>query len=86
VTPAALQAPHRAADWDRCAGADRVLIAQDTTCSNFTAHRATQGLGPIESLRDQGILVHSALALTTTNVYPAMSFSGAPNPSIPLAA
>ena len=40
------------------------LIAQDTTYFNFTGH---EGLGPIESLHDQGILVHSA-PLTTDGV------------------
>ena len=43
VTPAAIHAPHREATWQRWAGLVRVLIAQDTTYFNFTAHPATQG-------------------------------------------
>jgi hypothetical protein len=40
-----------------------VLVVQDTTALDYSAHRKTQGLGPVTS-KGQGLLVHSALALT----------------------
>ncbi len=45
-----------------------VLIAQDTTYFNYTSHPATEGLGPMGSGLDQGLLLHSALAMTTDGV------------------
>ena len=69
VTPQAILAPHGVATWTRCDGMSRVLeVAQDTTYFTFTGHPATQGLGPIESENDQGLIVHSALAITTDGV------------------
>ena len=68
VTPAKLLAPHQAATWERCASEKFVLIAQDTTYLNFTRHTATTGLGPIGSGSELGLLLHSALALTTDGV------------------
>lgn len=68
VTPAKLLEPHQAATWERCASAQIVLIAQDTTYFNFTSHAATAGMGPIGSGTEQGFLLHSALALTTEGV------------------
>ncbi len=68
VLPAAMLASHRDATWARCAEEPWVLIAQDTTYFNFTSHPQTTGLGPIESLQDIGLLVHSALAMTTQGV------------------
>lgn len=44
-----------------------VLAVQDTTSLNYTAHFATEGLGPIGSTADgpQGLHLHSTLAFTT---------------------
>ena len=68
VTSAQILAPHQAATWERCAQEEWVLIAQDTTYFNYTSHPATEGLGPIGSGPDQGLLLHSALAMTTDGV------------------
>lgn len=41
-----------------------VLAIQDTTYLNFTAHKATEGLGPIGTKRGlRGLVVHSTLAV-----------------------
>lgn len=68
VTPSAILAPHREATWARSVGQSRILVAQDTTYLNFTGHAATQGLGPVESLNDRGLMVHTGLAITTDGV------------------
>ena len=68
VTPAKILAPHFEATWDRSGEQPIVLIAQDTTYFNYSSHKAFQGGGPIESLNDKGILVHSALAMTPQGV------------------
>ena len=68
VTPAAILAPHTEATWARGAGLPRVLVAQDTTYFNFTRHPATVGLGPIQSVDDHRLIVHSALAMTPEGV------------------
>ncbi len=68
VTPDAILAPHRDATWDRSSQEPWVLIAQDTSYFNYTSHPATQGLGPIERENDQGLMVHTALAMTAEGV------------------
>ena len=40
-----------------------VLLLHDTTELDYTAHRHTQGLGPIGNGRGQGLLLHSMLAV-----------------------
>lgn len=43
-----------------------VLAVQDTTSLNYTAHPATQGMGPINTKKDAGVglLLHSTMAFT----------------------
>lgn len=43
-----------------------VLAVQDTTTLNYTAHPATEGLGPINTRKDQGVglLLHDTLAFS----------------------
>jgi len=43
-----------------------VLAVQDTTTLNYTAHPATEGLGPINTTKDQGVglVLHDTLAFT----------------------
>jgi hypothetical protein len=43
-----------------------VLAVQDTTTLNYTAHPATEGLGPINTTKDHGVglLLHDTLAFT----------------------
>lgn len=62
-----LLAGHYAATARRCAAHPLVLVAQDTTSFDFTTHPATHALGPIgSSPQRQGLLAHSALALSPT--------------------
>ena len=68
VTPAAILAPHRQATGDRSGQESWVLIAQDTSYFNYTHHPATEGLGPVERAEDQGLMVHTALAMTAEGV------------------
>ena len=68
VTPEAILAPHRKATGDRSGQESWVLIAQDTRDFNYTRHPATQGLGPVEREDDLGLMVHTALAMTTEGV------------------
>lgn len=59
-----LLAGHYAATAQRCAELPVVLIAQDTTVFSYK-HTQLEGLGPISgSKHTQGLLGHSALALT----------------------
>jgi hypothetical protein len=67
VNPHALQQPHRQRTRALCRLAGRVLILQDTTELDHTAHaRRTRGLGRIGNGGGLGLFQHSALAVTTT--------------------
>jgi len=55
---------HRAAVVARGHQAGVVLAIQDTTDFNFSSHRHTQGLGFINQSEQQGIKVHSCLAVS----------------------
>ena len=63
--PEAIRAAHYQATKARLAGGGRVLAVQDTTSLDFTAHPATDGLGPLETARRVGLFVHSTLAVGT---------------------
>jgi hypothetical protein len=58
--------PHYQATWQRLQPQRLVLAVQDTTTLNYTAHPATEELGPISSQAEgaQGLLLHSTLAFT----------------------
>lgn len=58
---------HYQATARRAAGEAVVLAVQDTTSLNYTAHRATEMLGPIGARAEGavGMLVHSTLAFNT---------------------
>ncbi len=57
--------PHYHATESRMAGHKVVLAVQDTTSLNYTAHPATEGLGPVgNSIKAQGLQVHSTLIVT----------------------
>lgn len=51
---------------ERIRGHRLVLAVQDTTTLNYTAHPATEGLGPINTTKDRavGLVVHDTLAFT----------------------
>lgn len=66
ATMQTLLAAHFEATAQRMAAQPIVLAVQDTTSLNYTAHAATDGLGPIGTKPQgpQGLIVHSTLAFT----------------------
>jgi len=68
VTPEAIRAAHRESTVERLAGQETVLAIQDTTSLSLSSHRAMTGLGPIDSHKTPGLLVHSVLAATAQGV------------------
>lgn len=64
-----LLAGHVAQTGQRCREQAEVVVAQDTTDVNYTTHKGATGLGPINGNADsRGLLLHTALALTTEGV------------------
>jgi hypothetical protein len=63
VTTAALLAPHLTATRAAAAQPPVVLFVQDGSELDYSAHRATTGLGPLGDGRKQGLLLQSALAV-----------------------
>lgn len=68
ISDAALLASHVQATTARVAAEPLVLAVQDTTLLDWTAHAATTGLGMLASPQQQGLLVHSTLAVTPERV------------------
>jgi hypothetical protein len=66
VTMEVLLKAHVESAVDRIRGHRLVLAVQDTTSLNYTAHPATEGLGPINTAQDGavGLVVHDTLAFT----------------------
>ena len=58
--------PHYQATWQRTGREKIVLAVQDTTSLNYTAHPATEDLGPIGSHvdRSMGLLLHDTMAFS----------------------
>lgn len=58
--------PHRRASYERIAEHQIVLCPQDTTTLNYSAHPATENLGPISSRETgpMGLIVHDTLAFS----------------------
>lgn len=65
VYPAAILDGHRGETIKRIKENNVILSVQDTTLFDFTAHPGTKGLGPTGSEGLLGILMHTALAVTT---------------------
>jgi hypothetical protein len=64
-----LLAGHVAQTARRCGEQAEVVVAQDTTDVNYTTHKGTRGLGPINANpHSRGLLLHTALALTPDGV------------------
>lgn len=63
VTPEKLLEPHLAATIERMQGQAVVLLVQDTTEEDFSAH-PPEGSGPLRSLKTRGYLDHTTLAVT----------------------
>jgi hypothetical protein len=61
-----LLAPHYQATAARAAEQPVVLAVQDSSSLNYTAHPATEGLGPLNTTRDAslGLWLHDTLAFT----------------------
>ena len=57
---------HVEATVQRVTAHEVVLAVQDTTTLNYTAHPATEDLGPINTQKDQsvGLLLHDTLAFS----------------------
>lgn len=66
----AILEPHYAATEARVREHSLVLVAQDTTSLNYSAHPHTQGLGPIgtQSEKVRGLMVHDTMAFTAQGV------------------
>jgi hypothetical protein len=58
--------PHIASTIERLQEHKVVLAVQDTSSLNYTAHPATEGLGPINTTKDRlkGLLLHDTMAFT----------------------
>jgi Transposase DNA-binding/Transposase Tn5 dimerisation domain len=68
VTPESIRAAHREKTIERAKEYGTILAVQDTTSLNYSAHKATEGLGPIDGHGTQGIHVHSVLAVSPDGV------------------
>lgn len=68
VTPAGIRAAALPAVQERAVAAETVVLVQDTTTLNFSAHPATAGLGDLGNGRSLGLWVHSALAVSLAGV------------------
>jgi hypothetical protein len=65
-----LLVPHIEATAKRMEAHPVVLVAQDTTSLNYNTHKATEGLGPINTHVDgaQGLKLHDTIAFTPEGV------------------
>jgi len=66
--PEAIRQAVREACVARMTSVDVVLATEDTTVFNFTAHPATEGLGPIGHSQLSGFFMHSVLAVSDEGV------------------
>jgi Transposase DNA-binding len=62
IAPQDVLLRHSEATYSRLSAVPLVVTAQETTAVDWTAHPATQGLGPLGHTAGQGRLVHSTLA------------------------
>ena len=68
VTPEKMLQSHIEATQRRMASVKLVLAVQDTTYLDWTSHPDTEGLGPLVSASQQGLLAHSTLAISEERV------------------
>jgi Transposase DNA-binding/Transposase Tn5 dimerisation domain len=68
VTPHHIRAAHRDATLQRLRTQDTVLVIQDTTELNYSAHPHTTGLGHLDNAVTQGLKVHSGIAASRAGV------------------
>lgn len=63
VTLEALIEPHREMTLARARQVDVVLLVEDSTELDYTAHSSTTGLGPVGDGNEHGLILHSTLAI-----------------------
>jgi hypothetical protein len=68
VLPEAILRGHTQVTVERMAEARVILAVQDTTTLNYSQHPATLGLGAITKPGQQGLLLHTTLAMTPERV------------------
>lgn len=68
VSTDAIRAAHAHATAERALHHSTILVLQDTTELNYTAHPNTTGLGPLDNPLCRGLKVHSGLAASTDGV------------------
>lgn len=68
ISPDEILKSHILASINRLREHPIILAVQDTTYLDWTAHPATEGLGPLASAFQQGLLLHSTLAITPGKV------------------
>jgi len=59
---------HQAKTIQRLQGEEWVLVAQDTTELNYTSHKKAEGLGGLRHSGEQGLYVHSGLAISLSGL------------------
>ena len=68
IQPEPILASHVAATTERCQGLPVVLGVQDTTYLDWTKHPGTSGLGPLATIHQQGLVLHSTVLFTPERV------------------
>jgi hypothetical protein len=68
IEPDAILQPHRERTARRAAAFPVVLVAQDTTEIDLTAHASTAGLGYLGSVHSRGLFLHNLLAISPDGV------------------
>ena len=68
ISPEEILKSHILASINRLAEHPIILAIQDTTLLDWTAHPKTEGLGPLASEFQQGLLLHSTLGITPGKV------------------
>ena len=64
VSAREILAPHGVSSIERMRGEPVILAVQDTTFIDYSGHRATEGLGPMNDKDGWGLLCHGTLAFT----------------------
>lgn len=67
-TPAAILDSHVQATYHRVRQLPLVLAVNDTSLLDYTQHPATTGLGPLTTVHQQGLLMHTTIAVTPDRV------------------
>jgi Transposase DNA-binding/Transposase Tn5 dimerisation domain len=60
----AILASHMKASYERMREQEVILAVQDSSLLDWTQHPATSGLGPLGTEKQQGLVMHSTLAVT----------------------